>query len=190
MNQLLSYLWKNEKYPNRFSEELYWILVASLDMCCLENEAELRTDLAAPTLTITELSLWWWWGYKISSQNVRAPQKVGCEVTVLKVTRIDEHSVIRLWLTFKFLHWQKTRKSFVTCCIKLQLECWSGDIVPNPYPVFLSGSRNPGMPPVSVWVVLTCLPRPRVLTFQSQSLGVLPRVNVNFAMCLCVRMRL
>ena len=25
-------------------------------MCCLENEAELRTDLAAPTLTITELS--------------------------------------------------------------------------------------------------------------------------------------
>ena len=69
-------------------------------------------------------------------------KKFGSEVMLLKVTRIDEHAVIRLRLTFKFLRWQKTRKSFVTCCIKLQLECWSGDIVPNPYPVFLSGSRN------------------------------------------------
>ena len=44
------------KYRNWISDELYSISALSLDMCCLENEAELRTDLAAPTLTITGLS--------------------------------------------------------------------------------------------------------------------------------------
>lgn len=110
-----------------------------------------------------------------------------CEVMVLKVTRIDEHSVIRLWLTFKFLHRQKTRKSFVTCCIKLQLECRSCDIVPNPYPVILSGSRNTPHATMSDWEVLTCLQRPRVVTIQSLSLSVLPRVNVTnvFMLIMC-----
>ena len=65
-------------------------------MCCLENEAELRTDLAAPILTITELSPLMVMGLQNILTKCPDPAKSWMRGHGNFLTRIDEHSVIRL----------------------------------------------------------------------------------------------